>query len=223
MTRILLSLAAVVSLSAYAAAHFVYIVPAADQKSAVVVFSDDLNPDDAVEIEKVAGLKLQVRTLDGKDAPAGSKTDKHSLKLELPASGARIVYGSVDYGVMQRGDAKPFLLVYHPKTLVGEVPADKASLGAAVPAEVIPVREGDKVRFKVLAAQKPVADAEVNVLGPDGAKAKLKTNAEGLTDGVAGKGRFAAWARVAAIKAGEFGGKKYEEVRHYPTIVVDVK
>jgi hypothetical protein len=43
--------------------------------------------------------------------------------------------------VMQRGDAKPFLLEYHPKALIGNVPADKALLGEAkVPVELTRLR-----------------------------------------------------------------------------------
>ena len=37
-----------------------------------------------------------------------------------------------------------------------------------------------------------------------------------------GSGQFGAWTRYFEPKAGELGGKKYDEVRHYPTLVVDV-
>jgi uncharacterized GH25 family protein len=222
MTRYLLAAAAAVLAAAGASAHFVFVVPAADGAAAAVVFSDSLDPDDGVEIGKIAGLKLTVRDAAGKDAPLAHTTGKDALNVALPGAGPRVVFGGIVYGVSQRGDAKPFLLTYHPKAVVGGAGEAAATLGAASPAELVPVAAGGKVRFKLLAAGKPVADAEVNLLKPDGSKAKVKTDGQGLTPAVDGVGRYGAWARVAAAEAGEHGGKKYDEVRRYATLVVDV-
>ena len=67
-----------------------------------------------------------------------------------------------------------------------------------------------------------VADADVTVVKPDVSKVKAKTGPNGLTEAIDGTGRFGAWARYFEAKAGELDGKKYEEVRHYPTLVADV-
>jgi hypothetical protein len=123
---------------------------------------------------------------------------------------------------MEKGDAKPYLLTYHPKALVGAVPADKAVIGDKLPVELVPVAETGKVRFKLIAAGKPVPDAEVTVIKPDGSKVKAKTGPDGRTEAVEGTGRFAAWTRYFEPKTGEHASKKYEEVRHYPTLVVDI-
>jgi uncharacterized GH25 family protein len=222
MTRYLLAAVAAVATAAAAHGHFVFVVPAADGATAQVVFSDSLDPDDGVDIAKVAGLKLTLRDATGKDAALSHTTGKDVLDVPLPGSGPRVVFGSVGYGVLARGDDKPYLLTYHPKAVVGGAGEKAATLGEKSPAELVPVAAGGQLRFKFLAAGKPVADAEVNVLKPDGSKAKVKTDKDGLTGAVDGAGRYGAWARVAAAKAGEFGGKKYEEVRHYATLVVDV-
>jgi hypothetical protein len=186
------------------------------------VFSDSLDPDDGVEIAKIAGLKLALRDAAGKDRPLSHTTGKDALAVTLPGSGPRVVFGSVEYGVLARGDAKPFLLAYHPKAVLGGAGDKAATLGESAAAELIPVAAPGSIRFKLLAAGKPVADAEVNVLKPDGSKTKVKTDKDGLTPAVDGVGRYGAWAKVSAATAGELGGKKYEEVRHYATLVVDV-
>jgi uncharacterized GH25 family protein len=206
-----------------ARAHFVFVVPdGKDPAKALVVFSEDLEPDDAVTMEKIGGLKLRVRDSGGKTADAAFEKDKHSFKATLPGSGPRVVYGSVSYGVMRKGDAKPYLLAYHPKAVVGAVPADGGKIGTALAAELVPVAAGGKVKFQLLGGGKPVADAEATVILPDGKREKAKTDKEGFTKEFTGAGRYAVWVRYAEAKAGELEGKKYEEVRHYPTLVLDV-
>ena len=71
----------------------------------------------------------------------------------------------------------------------------------------------------VKGAGKPVADAEGTVVLPDGKKEKVKTDADGYTATFEQTGRFAAYLRHTETRAGEHGGQKYEEVRHYATLV----
>jgi hypothetical protein len=44
---------------------------------------------------------------------------------------------------------------------------------------------------------------------------------DGYTQAYPAKGRYGAWARDTVAKQGEFGGKKYDETRHYATLVVE--
>jgi hypothetical protein len=222
MTRYLLAAAVTLTAALTAPAHFVFVVPDKAGAKAAVVFSEDLEADPDVPIARIAGLKLTLRDATGKDTPLEHKAEKQSLTVTLPGDGPRVVYGTIAYGVMQKGDAKPYLLAYHPKALVGTVPADKASVGDKLPAELVPVAEAGKVRLKLVAGGQPVAGAEVNVIEPDGDKPKLKTGADGLTPALEGTGQFGAWARYFETKAGEHGGKKYDEVRNYATLVFDV-
>lgn len=221
MTRRLLTLLLVGLTVASSQAHFVFIVPARDGATAAVVLSEELGPDEAVDIGKVAGGKLYVRDAAGKDTSIEGAATKHALTVALPGVGPRVVFGSVAYGVMQKGGARPYLLTYHPKALVGTVPTDKARVGDKLPAELVPLTDGGEVRLKLLAGGNPVPAAEVTVLKPDGSKAKLKTGEDGLTTPLGGSGRFGAWARYVEQKSGEHNGKKYEEVLHYPTLVFD--
>ena len=211
-----------VAASLTAQAHFLFIVAdAKDAAKAIVVFSDDLNVDEAVTMDKVGGLKLQVKDSGGKLTDAKIEKDKHNLNVSVPGSGSRIVFGSTPYGVMQKGDAKPYLLSYHPKAIVGEIPADGGKLGGTTP-DLVPVATGGKVKFLFLSGGKAVVDAEATVLLPDGKREKTKTDSQGFTKEFAGAGRYGVWVRVTEAKAGEHDGKKYEEARHYATLVVDV-
>ena len=123
---------------------------------------------------------------------------------------------------MQKGEGKPYLLAYHPKAVLGAVVSEKTAVGEKTPAEILPVQKGSKVRFKFESAGKPIADAELNIMKPDNTKAKLKTDKDGLTEELDGAGRYGVWARHFVNKSGELAGKKYEEVRNYATLVVDV-
>ena len=220
MRRFLLSLLASAVAVATGFAHFVYLVPAKDGKAVTVVFSDDLAPDENVPVEKIASLKLTARVA-GKDTPVECKTGKHELTAALPAD-AKVSFGTVTYGLSTRGD-KPSLLVYHPKVVLTGATEKDATVGEKAVVEVVPVTADGKTKFRLLAAGKPVADAEGSVLLPDGKKEKLKTDKDGFTTAFAGAGRYAAWLRHTEAKAGEADGKKYDEVKHYATLVVDVK
>lgn len=222
MTR-LLSAAVLLAAALTADAHFVFVVPdAKDAGKALVVLSDELAVDDAVTTEKLGGLKLSARDSSGKTADVALVKEKHSFNATVPGTGPRVVFGSVNYGVMQKGDAKPFLLAYHPKAVVGATPADGGNVGTALPAELIPVVGKGKVKFQLVAGGKLVADAEATVLLPGGGSEKAKTDKDGFTKEFDKPGRYGAWVRHAEAKAGEHDGKKYEEVRHYATLVVDV-
>ena len=220
MKRVLIALT--LSLTAAAAhGHFVFVVPSADGTTAQVVFSDSLAPDENVDVGKIAGTKLFVRDAAGKDTVAAWKKGAHCLDVAVAVKEPRLVYGHTDYGVLQRGSARPFLLQYYPKAILGAA-TSAAKVGDALPAEVVPLADGGKVRFLVLSRGKPAAGAEVNVLLPGGnGWKKMTTDKEGRTGPVGVNGRVGVWARVAEATAGERDGKKYEEVRRYATLVAD--
>lgn len=223
MNRLLLAAFAALVLAPAADAHFVFVVPAANGAAATVVLSEDLNPDEAVPAAKMAGLKLTVRDAAGKDTAVEYKTEAHSLKADLPGAGPRVVFGSVAYGIMQRGESKPYLLSYHPKAVIGRVAADRLVVGEKLPVELVPETTEGVNRLRFYAAGKPVEGAEVTLIKPDGSSAKLKTGKDGRTDRIEGTGRFAAWAKTVNPTAGELNGKKYDESRDYATLVYDAE
>ena len=221
MARIILAATVLAFAAVTAEAHFVFVVPAKDAKSVRVVFSEDLEPDEAVDIGKVAGLKLTARFAGGKDAPVECKADKHHLTAEVKQADPLCVYGTVTYGLMTRKDAKPALLVYHPKAVFAGCDPKSAVIGEKAALEVVPVTDAGKTRFRLLAQGKPVADAEGSVVLPGGKKEKVTTDKDGYTPAFDPAGRYGVWLRHTEAKAGEHDGKKYEEVRHYATLVAD--
>jgi hypothetical protein len=198
----------------------VYVVPSADGKTAVVVFSDSLDPDEKVTTDKLARLKLTGRTADGKAVAVECKREAHRFTATVPA-GTKIVSGEVTYGLLTKSE-KPTLLVYHPKAVLGGATGDKATVGESAALEVVPLTESGKTRFRLLAKGKPVAGSEGSVLLPDGTKEKVTTDKDGYTTAFEKPGRYAVWLRHTEVKAGEHEDKKYEEVRHYATLVTDI-
>ena len=117
--------------------------------------------------------------------------------------------------------------MYYPKTVFGGL-ADEP-VGGPLAVEIVTAGGPGKTRFRVLHNGKPAADAEVSVTLPaakTGEKAEkkaVKTDKDGLTPAFEAAGRYGLNARVTEAKAGEAAGKKYEETRHYATLVIDVK
>jgi hypothetical protein len=209
--------------ASWAAAHFPYLVPDGPSKGKAV-FSDSLKPDTAgVAVDRMAATKLVV--IDGGKATDLAWTlDKaaNCYTFDVPGSGSRLVVGTLDYGVLQRGEGKPFFLRYFPKAVFGDIPsAEKATAGDRVPLELVPVVESGKLRFKAIAGGKPMVKAEVTVLVPGEEKTKVvATDEHGLTPEFEKSGIYGAQTRQTFEKVGEHGGKKYEEVRNYATLAV---
>jgi hypothetical protein len=222
MRHSLLAILPALVLTTTAHAHFVFVVPDAAGKTAKAVFSEDLEPDAAVDIGGIAGTRLQVRVAGQPDAPIQWTKGEHEFTFDVPGNGPRLIFGTTVYGVMQRGNTKPFLLLYHPKTAIGDGVASQR-LGDAVPAEVIAEKAAGGLRFVVLGRGKPLANSEVTVLVPGEKSSKrVKTDAAGRTPEFKPSGRYGVWARFVEAASGERNGKKYDETRHYATLVVDV-
>ena len=93
--------------------------------------------------------------------------------------------------------------------------------GKGVPLEILPVREGGKIRFLVALKGMPLAKAEVSVLVPGEEKPKVvATDETGHTEFFEKAGQYGAQTKHAEAAAGEVDGKKYDEIRHYATLVV---
>lgn len=221
MARSLLAALFVVLAVGLAHGHFPFIVPDADGKRVKIIFSDSLEPDTKVNIEKIANTKLTLRDAAGNESPLKWTKGEGCYIVEVSAGGgSRVVYGSTDYGVLQKGESKPFRLLYHAKAILG--PVNSTSLGDKPLVEVVPSGEPGKISFQVLASGKPAAASEVTVLLPGGGKKAVKTDAEGRTPPFEQLGRYGVYANWFEPKSGEHAGQKYEQVRHYATLVVDV-
>lgn len=201
-----------------ARAHFVFVVPDDRGLRAEVVFSESLDADPDVNDAPLETMVLAGRSHDGRTTSLPVRARGTGCGIDLPG-GVTSVAGRLDYGVMARGGAEPFLLVYHPRAILGDPFAPAAGPAADPAPRIVPRGTPGAVRFLVEAAGRPVADADVTVILPDGAQEKVKTGPDGLSPAFAARGRYGAWARHVERVAGEHAGKPYAQVRHYPTIV----
>src|SRR4051794_8531625 len=85
---------------AVARGHFPFVVPDDKGQSAKVVFSDTLEPDENVSVEKIANTKLTLRDAAGKESPLEWKKGDSFYAVNVPGAGDRVVYGVTDYGVL---------------------------------------------------------------------------------------------------------------------------
>jgi N-acetylneuraminic acid mutarotase len=223
MQRILIAVVFCLVAAVEAQAHFLFVVPKADAKKAQLVFSEDLKPDDGIELEIADGAKLSLLDAAGRDAALTIEKKEPAREVAVEAGDLAVVYGTCELGVSQRGDSPPFLLVYHPKTIVGDAFDARATLDKRAPVELIPRGKPGELKFQLVAGGKPVADSELTVILPDGEQKKAKTDAKGLTEKFTALGRYGVWARHFETAAGKHNDKDYDQVRRYPTLVVDVK
>ncbi|MBS1874685.1 MAG: hypothetical protein JSU00_15830 [Acidobacteria bacterium] len=203
-----------------AQAHFVFVVADGGGKSAKVFISEVLQPDGGVDPGLISGARLWVRDADGHETPAAMTRADDAYRIQWQGS-PRLIHGVADLGLTQRAGGKPHLLLYYPKTILGDPLAGGAAVGEAAPVEIVPVGEAGALRLRLLAHGKPAANAEVTVILPDGAQKKVRTGESGETEAFSQAGRYGAWARFWEPAEGERDGKKYEELRHYATLVFD--
>lgn len=201
-------------------AHFVFVVPEPGGARAKLFMSEQLQPDGEVDFATVAGTKLNLRD-GGRDTPLALTKGTDAFLLSLSGSGTRIIYGTTDLGFSGRPGAKPYVLIYYPKTILGNAFAGNVTVGGQTPVEIVPVGKPGAVKLLLLARGKPLANSEITVLLPGGDQKKVMTDGMGQTEALPQTGRFGAWARFWEPAAGERDGKKYEEVRHYATLVFD--
>jgi hypothetical protein len=231
MFRFAFALALVAGTALLAQAHFVFVV----ENGTKIIFSDNLEPDTKVSMAKVeAGLKLFARDAAGKQVPVTFKSGKSELTVELPPNTV-VVAGSCTYGIIQKGENKPYLLQYFPKTVVTPISTKptEIKLSEQLPIEVVPVVEGTKLRFRVYADGQPLAKATVAVLESGNAGNKdqkdqkdqkwqsAETDLQGYAPGSYDKpGTYAVRVhRVREVK-GTHDGKDYDMAKQYATLVV---
>jgi N-acetylneuraminic acid mutarotase len=218
MVRSLLSLVVLVLTASPASAHFLWVVPEASGTSARVVISESLSVDTRVDIAIAAATSLTWRVAGGRDVPLTLTRAGHVLTVPL-AGHSGVVRGHADLGVRPSGD-RAYRLHYYPKTIVGD-PFSAGRAADGVPIEIVPTGAPGAVRLQVLIAGMPAPDVDINVLLPDGTETVLATEENGLTETLAGYGRFGAWARHWEQVSGEHRGSAFGHTRHYATLVFD--
>jgi hypothetical protein len=220
MTRWLLSMVFACAGSVTVAAHFVFVVPEAGGLTATVLLSETLQPDAQVDAGLIAATTLSLRVGDGAEAPLRLTKTGDAFRVSLGSARAGLIHGLADLGVMKTG-SKPHILLYHPKTIVGDPFGERMTVGAGTPVELIPARAAAGVRLRLIARGQPQPGADVTVILPDGSQKVVKTDRDGATEVFASPGRYGAWARFWEAAPGTRSGQAYDEVRHYATLVFD--
>ncbi len=208
--------------------HFVWIIPGKD-KQPLLIFSDQMGPDDVVPVSKISQTKIF--QLNGNSKRIEMKRDGNAYRLLTNAKGVMVLGGICEYGVLQKGKGEPFLLIYHPKAILGDpasqqqAAADKASDKLTL--QILEVsREGKQRRGQVLYQGKPLGRAEV-IINVPGRKRRIKTETSksgfftypNPTD----KGLINIRTRHFEDKDGTHLGKKYLVIRHYATLTIPIR
>lgn len=227
MRRWALTVLTLAGTAAAAPAHFIWIVPGAPadgKATAQVIFSDSLRPDGPELLARIKQTELFARSADGKTAPVKWTDGKDAYHVKASEKGPSVVGGVCRYGLFQRGEAPPFLLMYYPKALLA-APAHGTPLfqqaADRLPLEIVPAK--DAGTFVVLWQGKPLAGADVVILVPGKDKdVERKTDKQGaFTLELAGKGVYGMRVRHTEAKEGEHDGKPYKEVRHHATLAFE--
>ena len=223
MKKLLGVLAVAFAMVSMSQAHFVYVVPDTNGTTAKVIFSDNLKPDEKVNIEKIANTKLTMIS-DSKAKAIDMKLDKttNCYIVEVPGEGTRVVGGTTNYGVLQRGETPAFWLMYHPKAIVGPIAGvDQPMLGEKVPLELTATVKEGKLHFQAFLKGKPLPKAELTVTPPEGESATVATDDKGMCPGTMKTGTYAVRVKYEDMTKGEETGKKFESIRHYATLIVN--
>jgi Kelch motif len=215
---------AVLAIVGTAHAHFPFIVPSSDGATAVLVMSESLAPDDRVSVSLLSEADLTLRDPSGRESPltapeAGSNAT--SLTLAVPGSGTRVIAGSIDLGIMQRGTSPAHLLIYYPKTILGDAFDPATTLAARVPIELIPERTDRGNVLRLYVDGKPTANAPITIIRSGQPDREVLTDGMGRTEPLE-DGRLGAWARHWVDTPGERDGRAFTQVRRYATLVADL-
>jgi N-acetylneuraminic acid mutarotase len=193
-------------------------VPLANPQKHVaqIVFSENLEPDSGELLEKIAHAKVYLHDQNGKSTPlAWHKGEKSYL---LSATPPAMLSATCNYGVLQRKESDPFFLVYHAKATVGK---GRQASAADLPLDIVHGKKPGS--FQVVWQGRGLGEAEVSILGPRSDKpVSQKTDERGFFS-VAAQGRHGFRVRHVVREDGEYDGKKYKEVRHYFTLVIETE
>jgi len=205
-----------------AQAHFIWldIKPAGDKSQAQLLFGESPEASEAHLISKVAHTKVWVRGTDGKTAELKlAKEGDAALASSLPQTTASSVEAACDYGIYRN-----VLLYYYAKTLTNDWTKQQALARATgLKLDIVPTMVDGKLAVQVLFEGQPVTDAEVIIVDPAGEQNDLKSDAEGRASLKVAPGQHTVRAaRIVADQSGEKDGKKYGQVWHYATLVLDV-
>ncbi|WP_339734628.1 DUF4198 domain-containing protein [uncultured Gimesia sp.] len=217
------------SMTNQAFAHFLWLLPQAEGKNNAakvqLYFGEAAEPDDPDLLKKLTDIKVWEKTSKGQLETYKLTAGDDSLFITPKPKGAgRAAYGlDHTYGVITRGESQ-FLLKYYAKAFPQKSQRvwSKINTSEQLPLEIVPVLKGEEVTLQVNWNGKPLADAELKIIGPETSSETVTaaTNAKGqfqtkLTDGV-----YSIRTKHTEEKKGEHKGDKYDSIRHYSTLTL---
>lgn len=223
MTRWLGGCGLLLLMGATAAGHFVYVVPnGPETNTGKVIFSDQLKPDDRVNVAKLDSSQVQLRVgTESEPLAWEAHLDEGYYAVKVPGKGSRMVTTVTDYGVLVRGD-DAFWLKYYAKGMFGPLPQKTQPIAAEeAPLELVPVIENGKLRVQSCLQGKPYPNVELSILTPDEEEASLATSDdEGMSPAFEESGLYGFRVRHVDATPGIRLGQQYQEVRHYATLTL---
>ncbi|MBC7820184.1 MAG: DUF4198 domain-containing protein [Planctomycetaceae bacterium] len=221
------ALAAALLWTQSASAHFLWLLtgsPAGSDK-VQVFFGEAAEADDPALLDKV--LKAEVWSVGGRGEPKllTLTKGKEALEAELtgPARGSTLILKH-NYGVLAKGGAEPFLLMYYGKTHPTALPGTWRAVkdDTRLPLEIVPTNDGSSTLLQVTWKGKPLAGSTVTVIGPG-----IDKKMEGMTDEAGNfrcelpkAGTFSIRAKHSENTEGKLDDKEYKSVRHYSTLTL---
>jgi hypothetical protein len=201
---------------------FIYVGPMGEAgRAAEVYFSEQAQAGDPQFIDKIAHTQLWAQTTPGKFEPLTVQKGTNRLRALVPASGTVSVTGFCEYGVLTR--KVPFLLRYYPKAIAGqpeELNAMRPRPGAAL--EIQARVTATQIRFTLLRDGQPVPNTVFTTVDADLSNETVKAGDTGEAVWTpSASGRYSVYTQVNTKASGEVNGKKYEEIREFPSLAFD--
>ena len=218
MVRYITLIGLFLSVALNAHAHFMWLEFPNEPKTTVHLRFSEVPQESTPEGMQQKAAPMKVVGTD--KAEIAMKPGKGALEGTVAAD-AKLVSGSIVYGVLDRGTEGPFLLKYYAK---GARSVADAKEIVGLPVEAVAEIVDGKVVFTVLLDGKPVKGAEVFATLPG-----EKEEVDAFSDD-AGKASFAVkgsgWVGVRAMvrgeAKGELEGKAYGFDKSYTTLTVFV-
>jgi hypothetical protein len=204
-------------------AHFLFVrIPAAAEggRAAEVYFSELAEAGDPRFLGKIASTQLWLQTTPGRFEVLKVHRALDRLRAWVPSTGSLMVIGACRYGVLGRPGQTAFLLRHYPKALAGNAEElNQLRPYRNLPLEVVVSFTGAGLRMSAMRDGRPVPGAEFVTIDARLNNVKLKADAEGnATWQPPAPGEYAVYTRYTSKEAGEFGGKKYGEIRDFATV-----
>lgn len=215
MSRQLLAISVTLAVVSSGFAHDLFLLPPAADGPLTMVFHTGPTVDGTASVAPLGVKQLGVVSKTGavavREVVPG---DRPTLAVR---TGDAVVFGSAEYGIVNRGEGHVYRLRFHAKAVL----TAGADTAVGQPLELAAKTTADGTAFVATADGKPLGSHEVAVFEPGGTTPMVvKTDAAGVTPTFTKPGRYAVRVSRFDKTPGEHDGRAYTGVYHYSTLVV---